>query len=111
MANRIKFHLDENISYSIALGLRHRSLDVTTTPETGLLGVSDQEQLQFAGSEGRVIFTQDTDFLKLAQSSPDHTGIAYCSQRNKSIDQVIQGLVLMWEILEPEEMCNHIEFL
>ncbi|WP_368667609.1 DUF5615 family PIN-like protein [Synechocystis sp. LEGE 06083] len=107
----MKFHLDENISHSIALGLRHRSLDVTTTPKAGLLGVSDQEQLQFAASEGRVIFTQDTDFLKLAQSFPHHTGIVYCSQRNKSIGQIIQGLVLMWEILEPEEMFNHIEFL
>jgi predicted nuclease of predicted toxin-antitoxin system len=111
MANRIKFHLDENISYSIALGLRHRSLDVTTTPEAGLLGVSDEVQLQFASSNGRVIFTQDTDFLRLAQSFTNHAGIAYCSQQNRSIGQIIQGLVLMWEILEAEEVCNHIEFL
>jgi hypothetical protein len=41
MGNKIKFHLDENVSYSIALGLRHRGLDVTTTPEENLLGVSD----------------------------------------------------------------------
>jgi hypothetical protein len=42
MGNKIKFHLDENISYSIALGLRHRGLDVTTTPEENLLGVSER---------------------------------------------------------------------
>ena len=64
MDNKIKFHLDENVSNSIALGLRHRGIDVTTTPEENLLGVSDERQLQFASSNGRVIFTQDTDFLK-----------------------------------------------
>ncbi len=111
MDNRIKFHLDENVSYSIALGLRHRGLDVTTTPEVNLLGVSDQRQLDFASSNGRVIFTQDTDFLRLGQSSLGHAGIAFCPQQNKSIGQIIRGLVLIWEILEPEEMCDHIEFL
>jgi len=44
MGNKIKFHLDENVSYSIALGLRQRGLDVTTTPEENLLGVSDLMQ-------------------------------------------------------------------
>jgi hypothetical protein len=111
MGNKIKFHLDENVSYSIALGLRHRNLDVTTTPEENLLGVSDEIQLQFASSNGRVIFTQDTDFLRINQSSIIHAGIAYCPQQSKSIGQIIQGLLLIWEILEPEEMYNHIEFL
>ncbi|MEA5532838.1 DUF5615 family PIN-like protein [Crocosphaera sp. XPORK-15E] len=111
MGNKIKFHLDENVSYSIALGLRHRGLDVTTTPEENLLGVSDEIQLQFALSNGRVIFTQDTDFLRINQSSIIHAGIAYCPQQSKSISQIIRGLLLIWEILEPEEMYNHIEFV
>jgi len=89
MDNKIKFHLDENVSYSIALGLRHRGLDVTTTPEEKLLGVSDEVQLRFASLNGRVIFTQDTDFLRINQLSITHA----------------------WEILEPEEMYNHIEFI
>lgn len=111
MGNKIKFHLDENISYSIALGLRHRGLDVTTTPEENLLGVSDEIQLLFAASNDRVIFTQDTDFLRMGQSSIPHAGIAYCPQQSQSIGQIIRGLLLIWEILDPEEMFNHIEFL
>jgi hypothetical protein len=95
MGNKIKFHLDENVSYNIALGLRQRGLDVTTTPE----------------DNGRVIFTQDTDFLRINQSSITHAGIAYCPQQSKSIGQIIRGLLLIWEILEPEEMYNHIEFI
>jgi predicted nuclease of predicted toxin-antitoxin system len=79
MGNKIKFHLDENVSYSIALGLRHRSLDVTITPEENLLGVSDEIQLQFASSNGRVIFTQDTDFLK-----PSKMAKSNCLNQNNS---------------------------
>jgi uncharacterized protein with PIN domain len=105
MGNKIKFHLDENVSYNIALGLRQRGLD------ENLLGVSDEIQLQFALANGRVIFTQDTDFLRINQSSITHAGIAYCPQQSKSIGQIIRGLLLIWEILEPEEMYNHIEFI
>jgi predicted nuclease of predicted toxin-antitoxin system len=65
MAEKIKFHLDENVHNAIAQGLRRRGIDVTTTPEKFLIGVSDEAQLTFALSENRVIFTQDTDFLRI----------------------------------------------
>ena len=51
MKDRIKFHLDENISQAIASGLRRRGIDVTTTPEQNLIGKLDQEQLSFAASQ------------------------------------------------------------
>ncbi|MEY3866658.1 MAG: hypothetical protein ACRCT1_06330 [Microcoleaceae cyanobacterium] len=41
MSERIRFHLDENVSNAIAEGLRRRGIDVTTTPEERLIGVSD----------------------------------------------------------------------
>ncbi len=111
MKEKIRFHLDENVSQSIALGLRHRGVDVTTTPEEVLLGVPDEIQLQFALSQRRVIFTQDTDFLRMNKLEIIHTGIAYCPQQSKSIGAIIQSLLLLWEILEPEEMLNRVEFL
>jgi len=37
---KIKFHLDENITLAIANGLRRRGIDVTTTPEKGMIGQS-----------------------------------------------------------------------
>jgi len=68
MAREIKFHLDENVSNAISNGLRARGIDVTTTPEQGLIAETDEVQLEFARSQGRVIFTQDTDFLRLNHS-------------------------------------------
>ncbi|MEH1947825.1 MAG: DUF5615 family PIN-like protein [Nostoc sp.] len=48
MTQKIRFHLDENVSNTIAEGLRRRGIDVTTTSETGLIAASDGEQLYFA---------------------------------------------------------------
>lgn len=111
MSGTIRFHLDENVSNIIADGLRRRGIDVSTTPEQGLMASSDEVQLEFALSQGRVIFTQDDDFLRLHQASAAHAGIIYCRQNTRSIGDILRGLVLIWECVEPEEMLEHIEFL
>lgn len=54
MARTIRFHLDENCHRAIADGLRRRGIDVTTTPEVGLLNAGDDAQIAFAQSQGRV---------------------------------------------------------
>ncbi|CAD5981384.1 hypothetical protein PCC9214_04793 [Planktothrix tepida] len=59
MLNKIKFHLDENVSNAIANGLRMRGIDVTTSPEQGLIGVYDKQQLAYALSQlGTRIYVQ-----------------------------------------------------
>ncbi|AFZ15446.1 hypothetical protein Cri9333_4667 [Crinalium epipsammum PCC 9333] len=108
---KIKFHLDENVSFAIANGLRRRGIDVTTTPEQGMIGQSDEQQLEFALSQKRVIFTQDTDFLRLHHAGFSHRGIAYSLQKSKSIGEILQALILIWEVLDAEEMTNYLEFL
>jgi predicted nuclease of predicted toxin-antitoxin system len=75
MARTIRFHLDENGHRAIADGLRRRGVDVTTTPEVGLLSASDDEQLAHAWPNGRVILTQDRDFLRLHAAGAPHPGI------------------------------------
>jgi len=57
MVEKIRFHLDENVSTAVAEGLRKRGINVTTIPELSLIGVSDQAQLEFALSQKRIIFT------------------------------------------------------
>jgi hypothetical protein len=111
MPRTIRFHLDENCHRAIAEGLRRRGIDVTATPEVGLLSATDEQQAAFCLTQGRVFFTQDHDFLRLHAEGMAHGGMAYCAKDTKSIGYIIQGLVLIWEILEPEEMRNRIEYL
>jgi uncharacterized protein with PIN domain len=77
MARTIRFHLDENCDPRIAAGLRLHGVDVTTTPDAGLLHASDETQLAHAVAERRVIVTQDTDFLRIAA---DGLPAALCPQ-------------------------------
>lgn len=108
MPRTIKFHLDENVNPAIAKGLRDRGINVTTTPEVGLAGARDEDQVKFAIAEDRVIFTHDVDFL---QAQIDHTGIVYCGQGRRAIGEIIQWLILMREVLDPEDMKNKVEFI
>ena len=111
MLRTIRFHLDENCSQAIAAGLRRRRIDVTTTPEMGLLGAIDEDQLAFCIAQGRVIFSYDNDLLRLAATGVEHAGITYCQQRRRSIGDIVRGLVLIWERLEPQEMAGQIKYL
>ena len=111
MPRTIRFHLDENCAKAIAQGLARRAIDVTTTPEAGLKGVTDEPQLARCLAELRVLFTQDHDFLRLDAAGIQHAGIAFCAKDTKSIGEIIQRLVLMWEVLEPAEMSGQVEYL
>ena len=58
----------------------------------------------------RVIFTQDDDFLRLAATVSDHRGIVYTSQEN-TVGEIIRGLMLIYQVLDAEEMIGHVEYL
>lgn len=86
-----RFHLDESVTTDIAEGLRLRARDCTTTQEAQLLGASDDDQLEFAIREGRVIITEDQDFLRLASARHDHAGIIFWTMR-RHFGQLIKDI-------------------
>jgi predicted nuclease of predicted toxin-antitoxin system len=111
MPKTIRFHLDEHVAHAVADGLRRLGIDVTTTTDANLLGAADADHMAFALAQGRVIFTEDDDLLALASAGVQHSGLAYCRQNTRSIGQIIRGLELIWEVYEPDEMRNRIEFI
>ena len=102
--------MDEHVPQAVSQGLRRRGVDVLTTQEPVLLSVSDEEHLKFAAESGRVIFTQDADFLRLHAAGFYHKGIAYASQQTP-VGYIVRGLMLIFDLFSPEEMVNHVEFL
>jgi predicted nuclease of predicted toxin-antitoxin system len=106
----IQFHLDQHVSNAIARGLRIRGVDVTTTSEAGLQDASDARQLAYLLASGRVIFTQDDDFLRIHQSGTAHPGIVFSKHGTRTIGEVIRFLQLMNDCLEPENMWCRIEY-
>jgi hypothetical protein len=111
MPPAIRFHLDEHIATAVAEGLRRRGVDVTTSPQVGLMGAEDEAQLAFAASQHRVLVTRDADFLDLHQRGAGHAGIAFFPRPSRLIGELVRSLVMVWECLSPEEMQSHVEFL
>jgi predicted nuclease of predicted toxin-antitoxin system len=111
MPQTIEFHLDENVDRAVCRGLRLRNINVTITQEANLLTATDEMQLEFAHSQKRVLFTQDSDFLRLHNSGINHSGIVYCVKGSCSIGEIIRSLTLIWEVLEPEEIRGKVEFI
>src|SRR5262245_41027550 len=110
MADRIRFLLNEHVDPAIAAALRRAGIDVSTTIEAGLRTKNDETHLQFARTEGRVIVTRDQDFLRLAAQVADHGGIVFFTA-SQSMREIIEGLILIYEVMAPTEMVGPVEYI
>jgi imidazolonepropionase-like amidohydrolase len=109
--SQLTFHLDESVDHAVARGLAQRGVDVTTTTDAGLIGATDQAQLEHAIASRRVLVTHDHDFLKLVATGADHSGVAYCPPGHRSIGQIILKLVDLWRTTSSDEMRGRVEYL
>jgi hypothetical protein len=100
---------------AIAVGARQRGVDVLTTEADGTADRDDEFLLQRATDLGRVVFTQDKDFLALAtawqRSRREFTGMVYAHQLRITIGGAIHDLALIALLMNPDEMRNRVEFL
>jgi predicted nuclease of predicted toxin-antitoxin system len=107
--------MDEHVPKAVTDGLRRRGVDVVTIQELGLQAVSDTQHLEQAAQEGRVVFTQDADFLRLHAAGVPHQGIVYAPQHTPVSlilrALILRALMLIYDVLTPEDMVRHIEFL
>ena len=106
----VRFYVDDYVGSAVVHGLRRRGVDVMTVTEAGMRGENDAAQLAFALQAGRVIFTQDRDFLRLAAMDTPHAGIAYAPQ-GAPIGTIVSGLLLIYNVLSAEEMTDNIEYI
>ncbi|MEJ5311723.1 MAG: DUF5615 family PIN-like protein [Anaerolineae bacterium] len=111
MTERIRFYFDQHIPGAVARGLRRRGVEVLTAQEAGRCGDIDSEQLAFAYENGYVIVTFDSDFLALVASGIPHSGVAFCPATKYTIGELIYKLLLVHDVLDIDDMHNHIEFL
>lgn len=110
MADRIRLYMDEHVHKAVTEGLRRRGVDVLRAQDAGMMAASDRMHLDFAAKEGRVIFTQDADFLGLHDAGISHRGIVYAPQQTP-IGRILRGLMLVYDVLTPDDMADHAEFI
>ncbi|MBI2806581.1 MAG: DUF5615 family PIN-like protein [Planctomycetes bacterium] len=111
----VPLYLDHHVKAAIATGLRTRGVDVITCAEDATNQADDDQILNRATQLGRVVFTQDDDFLVLADrwldDGRDFAGVIYAEQLGITIGQAIRDLELIAKVFDPADMKNRIEFL
>jgi uncharacterized protein DUF5615 len=104
----IGIYTDESVHVAIAAGLKRRGLDAWSARDASNLGLSDEEQLEYASQEHAIIFTHDSDFLALAQEwlerRNEHWGIIYVQEQKLGIGEGIRRLLDYALVMEAEEM-------
>lgn len=110
----IKLYLDEDVPEAIAKALRLRGYDVTTVREAGRKALTDIDQLNYASSENRVIFSFNvadfnkihTDFIEKGLS---HSGIILSKQL--PIGAIVKALLKLLSDITSEKAKNNIFWL
>lgn len=106
----IRYLMDVHVQRPVTEGLRRRGVQVMTAREANLQVAPDLEILTFARRNGWVVFTNDADFLRLHAAGESHNGIVYCHQ-NTGIGEMIQGLMLIFQAMETDQMADHLEYI
>src|SRR5262245_29888297 len=111
----VPLYMDHHVKAAITDGLRKRGVDVLTCAEDGTEHSDDDQILVRAHQLSRAVFTQDDDFLVLADEwlskRREFAGVIYAHQLGITIGQAIRDLELIAKVMEPADMKNRIEFL
>ena len=110
----IKIYLDEDVHQKAAYSLRTKGFDVLSTVEVDNRGLSDEEQLEFAVSQKRTIFSFNIrDFIRLheeyLETDREHFGIIISSQIG--ISDLVRKLSVKLIYLKPEVIYNQLFWL
>ena len=107
----IRYHLDEHMDTAIAVGLRRRGVNVTTTVDAGLLRASDKAQIAFATAEQRVFVTRERGIAAEVTQGVSHAGIVVTRGGRRNIGPTVLALTHLYRTRTAEEMVDGIEYL
>ena len=108
-------YMDVHIPLVITEGLRRKGIDVLTSQEDGTAEMDDEALLDRAMLLGRLLFTQDQDFLRIASdrqgSGMPFLGILFAHQQGASLGRIIDDIELIASCGEWEEFSNRVTYL
>ncbi len=113
----IRLYFDEDTSDTdLTEALRLRGVDVIGVGDAGMRGRKDNEQLQWATSHGRVLYSFNRcDFCRLhsemMHAGQTHSGIVLALQHHYPIGEQMRRLLRLTNRLTAEDMVNRVEFL
>jgi hypothetical protein len=115
--SQIRHYLDEDAMDQVLLkALRARGIDVRTAFEDGMVGRTDSDQLRWATSQGRVLYSFNVgDFFRLHTAlltqGEVHAGLILVPQQRYSLGDQIRGVLRLIAAVPAEDIENRVEFL
>ena len=113
---KLKFQADADLNEDIVTGVLRRipEIDFQTAAEAGLEGVPDENVLEIAARQSRILITHDRKtmpkhFAAFIESQTS-AGVLIVSQRLE-VGQVIDEIILIWLASEAEEYVDSIRQL
>ncbi len=113
----IRLYFDaDSMQRAVVAGLKARGVDATTALEAAATRWSDEEQLEFARSQGRVLFSFNVSHFPrihaeyLSQGKP-HAGIVLGPQQRYGVGEQVRRLLNLIARRTAEEMQSQLEFL
>jgi len=107
--------MDHHVRSAITRGLRQRGVDVLTTDEDGSAEADDEFILTRAMELGRLIYTNDHDFLAIGHEwlaiGRDFAGLAYAHPMRLSVRQAIDSLEIIAKASDASDSRNVIYYL
>jgi hypothetical protein len=111
----VPLYLDVHVPLAIAEQLRRRGVDVVHAVEEETNRLEDDEQLELASQQGRVMVTQDIRFRVMAEDwqrrRRPFAGLFYGHQLATSIGRWVADLELIATASEPAEWENSVHHL
>lgn len=100
---------DEHVDSTYVTALRSASYDIATVGADYPAGRSDAAHLDAAADEGRVLLTNDRDFVVLGERR-EHAGIVMFDQ-GTDVRGLVRGIERIERYVSVEELRNHVVWL
>ncbi len=113
----IRLYFDEDsMRHALVEALRKRGVDVATALEVGTTEQTDEQQLEYAATRGRSIYSFNVgDFCRIHSEwltqCKSHAGIILAHQRQFSVGGQMRRLLRLIGTMSAEEMQDRLEFL
>lgn len=110
----LSLYADECLDARTVAGLRRRSIDIQTTADEALLGAPDERQLAQAIARGRVVVTNDQDFLRLAHDRMEKglpfPGVIFVLP-GTPVGDAVRAIADLAVVLDAYDMAGRIEWV
>jgi hypothetical protein len=113
----LRFYLDEDgMDRDLVRALRTQGVDLVTASEAGMINRPDDQHLEYAASQGCVLFSYNArDYFRLHSermaAGQSHAGIVLAPQQRYSVGEQARRLMRLAAARQSAAMLNCVEFL